>query len=306
MRRTPCSARIAAGAQCIEHAHLMDDATARLMADKGVWLSTQPFLSEDDTGALTGPSRVASLQVFAGTDNAYGLANKHKIKTAFGSDMLFSPALAARQGIMLTHLARWYSNADILRWRRPTTPSCSPCPARATPILASWASSRRAPTPICWWSTAIRSTTSAARRSRQQPRRHHEGRQDPQEPHQGVTMPPIVMALIPTVLLLVWMGFFMMGSLPLLVLKHDTPLDSRFIRGLFNVYYLAVMLTAGAAALGYAWTAKPAFALGMACIATLAFVWPAGSSSRAWTCCATRSRPPTPRSPVSAGFTSSA
>ncbi|MDM0031796.1 hypothetical protein QTI33_06515 [Variovorax sp. J22P271] len=84
-------------------------------------------------------------------------------------------------------------------------------------------------------------------------------------------MPPIVMALIPTVLLLVWMGFFMMGSLPLLVLKHDTPLDSRFIRGLFNVYYLAVMLTASAAALGFAWTAKPAFALGMACIATLAF-----------------------------------
>lgn len=84
-------------------------------------------------------------------------------------------------------------------------------------------------------------------------------------------MPPIVMALIPTVLLLVWMGFFMMGSLPLLVLKHDTPLDSRFIRGLFNVYYLAVMLTAGAAALGFAWTGKPAFALGMMCIATLAF-----------------------------------
>ncbi len=85
-----------------------------------------------------------------------------------------------------------------------------------------------------------------------------------------------------------------MGSLPLLVLKHDAPLDSRFIRGLFNVYYLAVMLTAGAAALGYAWTAKPAFA----------WAWPAsppwpsrpplGSSSRAWTCCATRSRPPAP------------
>ena len=84
-------------------------------------------------------------------------------------------------------------------------------------------------------------------------------------------MPPIVMALIPTVLLLVWMGFFMMGSLPLLVLKHDTPLDARFIRGLFNVYYLAVMLIGSAAALGFAWTGRPAFALGMACIATLAF-----------------------------------
>jgi imidazolonepropionase-like amidohydrolase len=105
---------ISAGAKCIEHAHLMNEATARMMADKGVWLSIQPFLSEDDTTPLTGPSRVAALQVFAGTDNAYKLAIKHKIKTAFGSDMLFSAALATRQGTMLAHLARWYSNAEIL------------------------------------------------------------------------------------------------------------------------------------------------------------------------------------------------
>jgi imidazolonepropionase-like amidohydrolase len=105
---------IAAGVKCIEHAHLMDDATARMMADKDVWLSIQPFLSEEDTGPLTGPSRVAALQVFAGTDNAYNLSTKYKIKTAFGSDMLFSQALATRQGTMLAHLARWYSNAEIL------------------------------------------------------------------------------------------------------------------------------------------------------------------------------------------------
>ena len=48
---------IAAGVQCIEHGHLMDEATARLMAEKDVWLSTQPFLSEEDTGPLTGQSR---------------------------------------------------------------------------------------------------------------------------------------------------------------------------------------------------------------------------------------------------------
>jgi imidazolonepropionase-like amidohydrolase len=105
---------IAAGARCIEHAHLMDEATARLMADKGIWLSIQPFLTDEDTGVLIGPSRVAQLQVFGGTDNAYNLAKKHKIKTAFGSDMLFSEKLAARQGTMLTHLTRWYSNAEIL------------------------------------------------------------------------------------------------------------------------------------------------------------------------------------------------
>lgn len=84
-------------------------------------------------------------------------------------------------------------------------------------------------------------------------------------------MLPIVISLAATVILLVWMGFFMMGSLPLLVLRHDTPLDSRFIRGLFNVYYLAVMLTGSAAALCYVWSGRLVFAVGMACIAALAF-----------------------------------
>jgi hypothetical protein len=85
-------------------------------------------------------------------------------------------------------------------------------------------------------------------------------------------MLPIVVALAATVVLLVWMGFFMMGSLPLLVLKHDTPLDARFIRGLFNVYYVAVTLTAAAAALSYVWSGKFVFALGAALIGALAFV----------------------------------
>ncbi|WP_018183934.1 metal-dependent hydrolase family protein [Kaistia granuli] len=105
---------IQAGARCIEHGHLMDEATAAMLAEKDVWLSLQPFLTDDDSVPLTGPSRVAQLKVFGGTDTAYKLAIKHGIKTAFGSDMLFSAALAARQGIMLTHLTRWYSNAQIL------------------------------------------------------------------------------------------------------------------------------------------------------------------------------------------------
>jgi imidazolonepropionase-like amidohydrolase len=105
---------IACGAQCIEHAHLMDEATAKLMAEKDVWLSIQPFLSDADTGVLTGQSRINQLQVFAGADTAYGLAKAHNIKTAFGSDLLFSNQLASRQGLMLTHLTRWYGAAEIL------------------------------------------------------------------------------------------------------------------------------------------------------------------------------------------------
>jgi imidazolonepropionase-like amidohydrolase len=106
---------IDAGVQCIEHGHLMDEPTAKLMADKGVWLSTQPFVGEDDAAPLTGQSRANLLQVLAGTDTLYTLAKKHGLKMAFGSDMLFSPEIAERQGLMLTHLTRWYGPAEILK-----------------------------------------------------------------------------------------------------------------------------------------------------------------------------------------------
>jgi imidazolonepropionase-like amidohydrolase len=105
---------VEAGAQCIEHGHLMDEATAKLMADRGVWLSTQPFVTEDDAEPLSGQSRINFQKVLTGTGNLYELAKKYGLKTAFGSDLLFSPRITERQGVMLTHLKRWYGNAEIL------------------------------------------------------------------------------------------------------------------------------------------------------------------------------------------------
>src|SRR5499427_9738742 len=93
----------------------MDDATARLMAEKDLWLSTQPFLAEEDAPPLTGQSRINLLQLIAGTNSVYALAKEHKIKTAFGTDLLFSSTITERQGLMLTHLTRWHDNADILK-----------------------------------------------------------------------------------------------------------------------------------------------------------------------------------------------
>jgi imidazolonepropionase-like amidohydrolase len=105
---------IAAGAKCIEHGHLMDEATARLMAEKGIWLSTQPLLDLAGASAL-GPSEQAKMrQVVAGTERVYALAKKYGIKTAFGTDILFSKALAERQGAMLADLTRWYTPAEAL------------------------------------------------------------------------------------------------------------------------------------------------------------------------------------------------
>jgi imidazolonepropionase-like amidohydrolase len=94
---------------------LIDEPTAKLLADKGIWWSLQPFTSDEDILATLGPvSRKKALEVFAGTDNAYQLAKKYKVKTAFGSDVLFDARIANRQGAILAKLVRWYTPAEAL------------------------------------------------------------------------------------------------------------------------------------------------------------------------------------------------
>jgi hypothetical protein len=80
-----------------------------------------------------------------------------------------------------------------------------------------------------------------------------------------------IAALFFTVALLVTTAYFIMGSIPLLVLKHDTPLDARFVRGFFNIYYRAAIITAGGTAVCYGLAGRPVFALGAAALAVLAF-----------------------------------
>jgi imidazolonepropionase-like amidohydrolase len=107
---------LAAGVKCIEHGHLIDEPTARFLAKKGIWWSLQPFLDDEDVSAtLTPVSRKKAKMVFAGTDNAYKLARKHKVKTAFGTDVLFDQKLASRQGALLAKLVRWYTPAEALK-----------------------------------------------------------------------------------------------------------------------------------------------------------------------------------------------
>jgi imidazolonepropionase-like amidohydrolase len=84
------------GVACNEHAHLLDEETARMMADKNVWLSTQPFLTMDDAASQTGPGAERSKQIFAATPRMYDYVRKYGVKTAWGSDVLFSPALTPR------------------------------------------------------------------------------------------------------------------------------------------------------------------------------------------------------------------
>jgi len=116
------TAAVDAGVKCIEHAQLMDDATAQLLAQKGVWLSLQPFLDDEDANPQPEGSenRKKQLEMTKGTDNAYALAKKYHIKTAWGTDCLFDAKLATRQGAQLAKLTRWYTPYEILKMATST------------------------------------------------------------------------------------------------------------------------------------------------------------------------------------------
>jgi imidazolonepropionase-like amidohydrolase len=105
---------IAAGVKVIEHGHLMDEATARLIAEKGVWLSMQPFVDLGGAKMLPAVQQQQMMQVVSGTDAVYGYVKKYKIKTAFGTDILFSRELAERQGHGIVDLTRWFTPAEAL------------------------------------------------------------------------------------------------------------------------------------------------------------------------------------------------
>ena len=106
---------VAAGVKCIEHGQLIDEPTAKLLAEKDIWWSLQPLLDDEDVPALSPESRQKAAVVFAGTDYAYQLAKKYTVKTAFGTDVLFSASIANRQGAILAKMVRWYTPAEAFK-----------------------------------------------------------------------------------------------------------------------------------------------------------------------------------------------
>lgn len=105
---------VRAGVRCIEHGHLVDDATVELVAKEQIWWCLQPFLDDDDAPPLTGDSRVKFLQMTAGTDTAYRLAKTHGMRVAWGTDILFDPGLTTKQGKQLAKMVRWFTPAEVL------------------------------------------------------------------------------------------------------------------------------------------------------------------------------------------------
>ncbi|MEE4450643.1 amidohydrolase family protein [Novosphingobium resinovorum] len=104
-----------AGVRSIEHGHLIDDATAALMAQKGAWLSTQPFEGGDNV--LT-PEQMVKAAESLGTEGwrvSVGLAKKHGVKVAFGTDLFARTTSSRTENTMLPRLGTVFSNAEVLR-----------------------------------------------------------------------------------------------------------------------------------------------------------------------------------------------
>ena len=76
----------------------------------------QPFIDDEDANKYPegSPNRAKQLEASKGTNTAFGFAKKYKLKTAWGTDVLFSRALAQKQGAILASLVRWYTPAEAL------------------------------------------------------------------------------------------------------------------------------------------------------------------------------------------------
>jgi hypothetical protein len=81
---------------------------------------------------------------------------------------------------------------------------------------------------------------------------------------------PKTIALVSTVLLLMSLGFSVLGSAPLLILKHDVAMDSRVVRQVFHYCYRIVTVVAIVASGAYAFAGRPLLSVGVGCIAAIA------------------------------------
>jgi hypothetical protein len=75
-----------------------------------------------------------------------------------------------------------------------------------------------------------------------------------------------------TVAMLAVTAYFLFGSIPLLILKHDNNMDSKFIRSFYITYFKFAIVVSTAAAISYAAAFRPIQAMGAFAIAILTLV----------------------------------
>lgn len=103
------------GVRCIEHGHLMDEATMKRMAAKGIFLSPQVMIYQQPFEVLDEAREAKRREVLKGMNSMFQLAKTHNVKVCFGTDVVFSRELFARQSMDLTARQEWFTPVEILR-----------------------------------------------------------------------------------------------------------------------------------------------------------------------------------------------
>jgi imidazolonepropionase-like amidohydrolase len=109
---TPAAIRrsVEAGVRSIEHAHLIDEPTMKLIADRDVFLSPQAYVFG---GAFPLTGKGADIAV--GLDRMMQLAKKHGVKVAFGTDVFGASRVFGWQSKEFGARLRWFTPLEILR-----------------------------------------------------------------------------------------------------------------------------------------------------------------------------------------------
>jgi imidazolonepropionase-like amidohydrolase len=112
---TPKAVRraVEAGVKCIEHGQLLDEPTMKLLGKKGIFLSLQCL--DEAPATQTEAVKAKKHQVVQGTDNAFQWAQKHKVKLAWGTDLMFLPEQMKNQNTDILKLTAWFTPAKTLQ-----------------------------------------------------------------------------------------------------------------------------------------------------------------------------------------------
>ena len=104
---------VEAGVKVIEHGQLLDEATVKLLGDKGLFLSLQAL----DPAPPWAPANIREKkdEVIRGTDNAFRWAKQHKVKLLWGTDFLFNPEQNKNQNKDILKLKAWFTPAEVLK-----------------------------------------------------------------------------------------------------------------------------------------------------------------------------------------------
>jgi imidazolonepropionase-like amidohydrolase len=105
---------IAAGVKCIEHGQLLDDATMKLMGEKGIWLSIQA-LDQEGRPDFNEEQKQQRLEVANGADAVIKMAKKYKVKMAWGTDVFFNPAVNKDQNKYIAKMSNWFTPYEVLK-----------------------------------------------------------------------------------------------------------------------------------------------------------------------------------------------